>query len=188
MQRKISMFVLLMWCVLVNAQLTKVQYPSYSALWDSRLQIPTLVRYSLCPGDIGNVSREPSWRFRADLPTSVMWARHEDYNNSGYDRGHLCAAADRSANCVSMRQTFQMSNICPQVPAFNRGIWKKTEVMARHLASHFASVRIMVMPIFFDKDTTFIGHSQIAVPHAFLKVIYNTNPDTIYSHWLLWNK
>lgn len=188
MQRKISLFMLLMWCALVKAQLTKVDYPSYSAVWDSRLQIPTLVRYSLCLSDLGNISREPSWRFRADLPTSVMWARHEDYNKSGFDRGHLCAAADRSSKSVSMRQTFQLSNVCPQVPAFNRGAWKKTEIWARNFTNHFASVRIMVMPIFFDKDTTFIGKAHIAVPHAFLKVIYNTNPDTIYTHWLLWNK
>lgn len=54
-------------------------------------------------------------KFRADLI---------DYKGSGYDRGHLIASADRRETDVKNSETFLLTNMSPQKPKFNRGIWK----------------------------------------------------------------
>lgn len=42
-------------------------------------------------------------------------ATNKDYIGSGYDRGHLAAAANHRNSTTAMSQTFLLSNIAPQV-------------------------------------------------------------------------
>lgn len=67
--------------------------------------------------------RIPS-QFRADLV---------HYANSGYDRGHLVASANQNEAELQNSETFLLSNMSPQEPQFNRGIWRKLEAAIRKL-------------------------------------------------------
>ena len=40
---------------------------------------------------------------------------NKDYSGSGYDRGHLAAAANHRNSESAMNQTFVLSNVSPQV-------------------------------------------------------------------------
>ena len=61
-------------------------------------------------------------------------ARDADYKASGYDRGHLAPAADMGWSTQAMQESFYYSNMSPQLPAFNRGIWKQLEELVRDWA------------------------------------------------------
>ncbi|KAL7534210.1 hypothetical protein ACHAXR_005730 [Thalassiosira sp. AJA248-18] len=61
-------------------------------------------------------------------------SRNSQYRNSGYDRGHLAPAADFSSNDKEMNDTFVLTNISPQLPRFNRGIWLRMEEFVRKVA------------------------------------------------------
>ncbi len=53
-------------------------------------------------------------------------AVNEDYENSGYDKGHLAPVFQaKSQSCADA--TFTLTNAAPQNPSFNRGQWKKLE-------------------------------------------------------------
>lgn len=52
-------------------------------------------------------------------------------SNSYYDRGHICASQDRMCSREVNEQTFYMTNMMPQVNAFNSGIWSKMEEQVR---------------------------------------------------------
>ena len=65
--------------------------------------------------------------FRPDPQISSESASLADYKGSGFDRGHLTPAADMSFDQKAMSETFFMSNMSPQAPEFNRGIWKDLE-------------------------------------------------------------
>jgi len=54
-----------------------------------------------------------------------------DYSGNGYDRGYLCPTGDMKLNLTSMSETFYMSNMSPQNPSFNRGIWETLESRVR---------------------------------------------------------
>ena len=56
---------------------------------------------------------------------------HRHYTHSGYDRGHMApnhAIATRFGRTAQL-ETFRMTNVCPQTPNLNRGVWKKIEGM-----------------------------------------------------------
>ena len=70
-----------------------------------------------------NVSRsdEP---FDADPAIGSQYQRVQaDFGKQGYDRGHLCASADRLYSREVNEQTFYYTNMSPQRNKFNTGIW-----------------------------------------------------------------
>ena len=50
-----------------------------------------------------------------------------DFRGSGYDRGHLCASADRLCSMDANGRTFYLSNMSPQQSNFNQDDWVKLE-------------------------------------------------------------
>ena len=87
--------------------------------------------------------------FRADLRIPEMFRPDlTDYQRSGHDRGHLVASADRRATEVQNSETFLLSNISPQRPGFNRGIWKRLEEKVRKLAETYVEVYAICGPLF----------------------------------------
>lgn len=188
MSRLLITAVLLTIITAVPSQTIVIDRPAYRSTYDLQYHTPRQVEWTIHHADLGLVSREPSWRFINDIPSTLSVAEHSDYNKSGYDRGHLCPASDRSSSLSFMRSTFTMSNICPQVPAVNRGRWKATENYSRHAARIHDSVSCVVIPVFLQRDTTFIGRHRLPVPHAFVKAIWCTSNDSVLNSWFVFNK
>lgn len=54
-----------------------------------------------------------------------------DYRNTGFQRGHICPSADRLCSKEANEQTFYLSNMHPQIGAFNSGVWQTMETQLR---------------------------------------------------------
>lgn len=117
----------------------------------------------------GNVSRTDN--FKADRFITTLSAGPKDYSGSGYDRGHLCPAGDMTFNTVAMNESFYMSNMSPQSPSFNRGIWQTLEGTVRHWATVEKELHVVTGPIF--KDNLGVLAAGITIPGYFYKVIYD---------------
>jgi len=106
--------------------------------------------------------------FRPDPRTTS--AHPNDYLKSGYDRGHLCPSEDMEYDKECMSESFFMTNITPQVPDFNRGIWKALENHVRIWTEENETLYIVAGPVFTDNMET-IGNNKIPVPKYFYKII-----------------
>ena len=99
-----------------------------------------------------------------------------DYSNSGFDRGHMTPAGDMKWDEEAMRQSFLMTNVCPQNHALNMGTWNRLEIKIRDWAAQLGRVIVVTGPIF-DYPNGHIGKEvQVAVPTAFFKVIFCPEP------------
>jgi endonuclease G len=97
-------------------------------------------------------------------------ATPDDYSRSGYDRGHLAPSADFRWDEQAQSESFFMSNMSPQTPAFNRGIWKHLEEQVRDWAKELDTVYVITGPVLSSGLQT-IGSSNVAVPEYYYKVI-----------------
>lgn len=157
---------------------------TYVVVYSPALRIPLTVDWVLRKSDLGTSKRESSWRFAEDTRVSRPRASHSDYTRSGFDRGHMVPATDRSATISAMRSTFIMTNVCPQVPSLNRGSWKRLEDGCRAIAKHGQALHIHVDALFWQADTQRIGRDSVAVPHAFVKSVYSYPGDSLlYSRY-----
>lgn len=122
--------------------------------------------------DLPKVAR--SNKFRPD-PLVEKPVHPRDYRKTGFDKGHLAPAADFTYSEETMQNSFYMSNISPQVPGCNRGIWKRLEQQVRNWARKEGRICVITGPIFSpdDKDMKDTG---IRIPCAFYKVILDTTP------------
>ena len=109
--------------------------------------------------------------FRTDPLVTTGSAALEDYENSNYDRGHLVPAADMVFSEKAMSASFLLSNVSPQEPSFNRGIWKKLEALVHSWVVAKKSLHIVTGPIF-QNNKGYIGSNKVTVPGAYYKVIY----------------
>ena len=126
------------------------------------------VAYYLTPASINGPQKRSS-KFLAD-PLLSNPIGPSSYSKSGYDRGHLCPAADMKLNSVSMNETFYMSNMSPQAPSFNRGIWSKLEDKVRDWALQKNGVYVVTGPLL-NKSCGVVSNS-ITVPCAYYKIVF----------------
>ena len=97
---------------------------------------------------------------------------------SGYDRGHMAPAADFKWSAEAMSDTFYLSNMCPQEPSFNRGIWADLEAVVRTMAYDNGEVHVVTGPVLTDGPYETIGKNEVAIPKQFYKVVLDyTDPD-----------
>ena len=62
--------------------------------------------------------------YEYQLPSDPYWG-------SGFDHGHICPSADRLSSFEANYQTFFLTNMQPQVNAFNANVWANMEGMVR---------------------------------------------------------
>lgn len=169
------------WC---QSHTVQIGDSTFLVHYDTALLIARAVEWVLSPEYLGSAKRKSSWRFERDARFSGRQADHEDYTHSGFDRGHMLPAQDRSKSISSMKQTFVMTNVCPQAPALNRGDWERTEINCRKYAANGIPLRIQAFPVFWMADTQMIGRNHVAVPHGFVKTVRILNSDSIiYSRY-----
>lgn len=108
--------------------------------------------------------------FQEDPLVKTQSASWRNYKNSGYDKGHLCPAADRRFDKKAHDETFLTSNISPQIHKFNAGIWNDLEKKTRYWLKKDKQLYVVTGPVFGSSKKT-IGSEHVTVPTHFFKVI-----------------
>lgn len=155
-----------------------IKHTAFTLSYIERYEQPEWVAYKLTR-DMLDGSMKRTNKFTPDTLVSTGSATAKDYEKSGYDKGHLCPAADMKSSPVLMKECFFMSNMSPQEPSFNRGVWSKLEELVRTWAMQDSLLYIATGPVFRD-SMKFIGKkNRVAVPWGFYKVIL----DYRKGHW-----
>ena len=146
-----------------------ISHTGYSFLFSDRNKQSKWVAYELTSEETTKLY-ERTDKFMQDPSVKSGTATDADYAGSGYDKGHLAPAADMGWSAASMAESFYYSNMSPQVPAFNRGIWKKLEELVRTWAVDNEALYIVTGPVL-SNGLPSIGPDKVSVPKYFYKVI-----------------
>jgi endonuclease G len=93
-----------------------------------------------------------------------------DYAASGYDRGHLAAGANNTASPEVMSESFFLSNMVPQNPNHNRGIWRILESLVRDWVRSGKDIYV-ISGTLYQTPYKQIGPNQVGVPTHLWKVV-----------------
>lgn len=147
-----------------------IKHTYYSLSYSESHEQAEWVYYMLTKEMVQGVQKRKD-QFRSDPSVTTGSATLLDYKGSGYDRGHLAPAADMKLNQISMSESFYMSNMSPQEPSFNRGIWKKLEGKVRDWALEEDTNVVTGGVLTSSKGA--IGANEVTIPKYYYKVIYD---------------
>lgn len=149
-----------------------VSHKAYTLSYNNKYEQADWVYY-LLTRDMINGEVERTDDFREDETIELGSAVKADYTRSGYDRGHLCPSADVRHDLEAQSETFYMSNMSPQAPGFNRGVWKELEEQTREYTLTHDSVYIVTGPVLMEGLKTIGRVNNVAVPEYYYKILYS---------------
>lgn len=144
---------------------------AYVVSYNRRNLQPNYVAWMLTADHTFGTVKRPGSAFREDKQVAEPRATLSDYRNSGYARGHICPAGDNKWDEQAMRESFLLTNMCPQNPKLNSGDWNEIENACRQWAKKWKKVWIVSGPVFLKQRHETIGANKIPVPEAFFKVV-----------------
>ncbi|MCK5835586.1 MAG: DNA/RNA non-specific endonuclease [Lentisphaeria bacterium] len=156
-------------------KLQTVKRVGYALGYSEKYEQPLWVSYKLTKNEAQSKVAKRTNKFKADPKVSTESASLKDYRKSGYDRGHLAPAGDMAWSKQAMNESFYLSNMSPQVPKFNRGVWKKLESLVRKWSVIDEELYVITGPIF-SKNPKVIGTNHVAIPTAYYKIVIDDKP------------
>ena len=108
----------------------------FVASFDARTRNPRWVLEVINSDTVSGPGNRRRSDFVEDAETPASFRpKLSDYRGSGYDRGHLAAAAGHKDSQRAMDETFELINVSPQVgDGFNRDYWARLERFTRELS------------------------------------------------------
>ncbi len=147
-------------------------------------------QYALSYNKFRNTANWVSWDLNADwygsvprykgkfitdttLPKDFTLIKNNDYNYSGFDRGHMVRSEERTKTVEDNKATFLLTNILPQTPDLNRGPWLKLEDFCENLCKkENKELYIVAGGIFHSANKI---KNIIAIPDSCFKIIVILN-------------
>lgn len=162
-------------------------YDAFAILHSGESKTPVLVAQRLNRASVADADEKRTNRFFPDARLrTVERATIEDYQGSGYDRGHMAPAGDMPT-AQAMAQSFSLANMVPQAPAHNRGPWATSvEAATRKYASRASgNVFVITGPVFVPSipESPSIGIGQVRVPRYLFKLVYDEDEKRAWAYW-----
>ncbi len=148
----------------------------YAFSYNSAKGVPNWVAWELSKDWYGDVARYDG-NFVTDitLPGDIVKITHADYTNSGYDRGHLVRSEERTDNEADNKATFYLTNIIPQTPDLNRGVWLDLEYYCEKLCKEDNKRLFVVAGPIIHTNKTLKDEGRVAIPDSCFKIIVVMN-------------
>ena len=157
-----------------------VCHTGYALNYNNRTRVPYYVVEHVKKANLGGAAARGN-DFREDPAIPVQFrATLADYTASGYDRGHMAPAADFTWSAQVMSESFFLSNMMPQNPGNNRGIWKYLEEQTRAIATKLGDVYVITGTVYDSTVVPKIGN--VEVPNRIYKIVIDAKTGRTLAH------
>ena len=154
------------------ADITVIDRGEFKIGWSDSLRHPVWCAYHVVRDGRFPVDRRPGFTIDHDISAAP---RPDAYQKSGYDRGHMApnyAIVSRYGE-EAQRLTFRMSNISPQSPALNRGVWRDVEHrIAEFWTARYGEIWVVVGCFSKPGERKILADSGVDIPTHFYQIIF----------------
>lgn len=159
---------------------TLIKHVHYILSYVDKYKQAEWVCYELTKNETKNNTERRKGKFIEDPLINTVKVTHDDYTNSGYDRGHLAPAGDMNFDANAEYESFYTSNISPQLKELNRFTWKNLEDDIRYyVIRNNVNLYIITGGILNDNLEKIGQNNKISVPNYFYKIIYDEKNNKI---------
>jgi len=153
----------------ITGRVNVLENRGYASGYSESMKNPLWVSYRIF--DVPKLVSGKRSGFKIDHRTRSK-VRTGDYTHSGFDRGHMAPNFGIATRYGSegQKETFLMSNIIPQNPSVNRGLWKEIEMrVAKRYGRYFSEVWVITGPVF--QEPVRKMESGVPIPSHYYKII-----------------
>ena len=156
---------------LKNGKEIVLKRTGYTVSYNPDTKIPNWVAWHLTAEHADGPVRRFGGGYLEDTDVPKPRATRDDYYGSDWSHGHMCPAGDNKWDRKAMRETFLLTNMCPQDRGLNSGVWNRIEMDCRKWAKKYGDIYIVCGPVLLNREHETIGENKVVVPEAFFKVI-----------------
>ena len=171
---------------------TGILHGRYLIGFDGRTRCPRWVLERLDSQQVkASIEREGGFRSDSLIPPEFRVGA-ADYAGSGFDIGHMAPFNTHRTSDDDGASTFVFSNAAPQVPEFNRGLWRTLEAELHDLAET-QRLWVMTCPLWIPQGGKLsvgtIGKNGVWIPsHCGKAVLIEGAKGVRLQAWILPNK
>ncbi|MCO5250770.1 MAG: DNA/RNA non-specific endonuclease [Candidatus Kapabacteria bacterium] len=145
--------------------------PQYVVGYNPEKGIPNWVSWNMNADWFGDVERYSGSFIRdTSLPLGMYRVKHADYTNSGYDRGHMVRSEERTATVEDNKSTFIITNVAPQTPDLNRGVWLDFEYFLEDLCKIDNRELYVMAGSYCVVNNTLLDEGLVVIPESYYKI------------------
>ena len=160
-------------------------FESFAVLHSATTRTPVYVAERLNRATLSNKNggRRTNRFFEdARLPFAER-ATLNDYDGSGFARGHMAPAGDM-LTASAMAQSFSLANIVPQASRNNSGVWAGIERATRkYVMRADGDIYILTGPVF-EPPARYVGTGKVQIPRYLFKLVYDPSTNRAWAHWI----
>jgi endonuclease G, mitochondrial len=151
-----------------------IQRSQYVVSFCPDKHVANWVSWNLNKKWFGKVKRYNKFIADPDLPVRYYQAMNSDYSKTGYDKGHTVRSEERTNTKTNNKTTFYFTNIMPQKPDLNRGVWLKFERYCENLCKKENKELYIIAGGIYHKGYKTIRYN-VAVPDSCYKIVVVLN-------------
>lgn len=142
----------------------------YFVGYDESARLPKYTAYVLTENHtVGCNERTNAFKSDDSVKNKI---KPSNYYGLGMDKGHMTPDSDTSWDVQVQRESLLMTNISPQHPSFNRGIWAKLEYQIRLKVFNSKEPHIIYTGSVYNTPNV-AGRNSVIVPTQYYKIIVN---------------
>lgn len=142
----------------------------YILSFNKNLHVANWVSWNLNKAWFGKTKRYNKFISDPEIPFSIYQAANSDYSRTGYDKGHTVRSEERTNSKLNNKTTFYFSNIMPQKPDLNRGVWLRLEKYCENLCKKENKELFIISGGVYHEGYKTL-RNNVAVPDSCFKII-----------------
>jgi len=151
-----------------------VKHTLFRLSYSEGYELPSWAAWQLTP-DQARATGTFREKYDEDPMVATGTSSTKDYRDAGFIMAQLVPVEDMFISPQAVTESFLMSNIVPQKPAFNKYIWKTNAKLIREWAKEGNTLYIVSGPVLADAPFGSFGPNKVSIPTRYYKAVLDVN-------------
>jgi len=152
----------------------QIKHTLFTFSYQEGYELASWVAYQLSP-EQAKATAIVKGRYAEDPAVATGTSSPKDYKDAGFIMAQLVPPDDMFINQQAVDETFLMSNVVPQKPAFNKYVWKANEKLIREWAREGNTLYIVAGPVLTDAPFGTFGPNKVSIANRYYKAVLDVN-------------